>query len=142
LAKKIHLRVVTPDAVKAELSADMVIMRCNTGDMGVLPGHEACSAVLDYGVLRIMNEGSEERRMAVFGGVAQIRDDVVSILANSAEWPEDIDHAKVEAARDAAQRRLQEETDDMDIARDQVLLRRSLVQLEVSTYSTLNKPSS
>jgi len=133
-AKKLRLRIVTPARIKVDEDIDMVIMRCITGDMGVMPGHEAHSAALNYGILRIMNEGVE-RRIAVYGGVASIQNNVLTILTNDAEWPEDIDRARAEADLEAAERRLQEKAGDIDIQHDQVLLRRALVQIEVSSYT-------
>ena len=137
-AGKLHLRIITPENEKLNENADMVIMRCTTGDMGILPGHEACSAVLDYGVLRIL-DGESERRMAVFGGVAQVRDNAVTILANDAQWPEDIDRARAEAEHEQVERRMRESADDMELQRDHVMLRRTLVQIEVSSYPLLSK---
>jgi len=134
---KLRLRVATPDKVKYDRDADMVIIRCITGDMGILPKHEACSAILDYGVLRIMNEG-EELRMAVFGGIAQIRDDLVTILANDAQWPEDIDLSLVEAERELTSRRIMENADDLQIQKEQVTMRRTFVQIEVSSYPLIS----
>jgi F-type H+-transporting ATPase subunit epsilon len=136
--EKLRLRVATPDNVKYDQDAEMVIMRCITGDMGILPRHESCSAILDYGVLRILNDG-DERRMAVFGGIAQIRDNVLTILANDAQWPEDIDITHAEAERDRAARLLQEGPEDLNIQREQVKMRRSLVQIEVSSYPLMSK---
>jgi len=136
--EKLRLRIATPDKKKYDEDADMVIMRCITGDIGILPKHEACSAILDVGVLRILNDG-EELRMAVFGGIAQVRDNVVNILANDAQWPEEIDLAHVEAERDRTSLRIQESNDDLEIQRDQVLMRRTLVQIEVSSYPLISK---
>jgi len=137
-AEQLNLRIATPDNIKYDEKAEMVILRCITGDMGILPHHEATSAILDYGVLRILN-GEEERRMAVFGGVAQIGDNNVTILANDAQWPEDIDIAFVEAERERMARRTQDAADDLTIARDQILMRRTLVQIEVSAFPLIAK---
>ena len=137
-ARKLHLRITTPENVKYDEDAEMVIMRCITGDMGILADHEATSAILDYGILRIFND-EEERRMAVFGGIAQIGDNRVSILANDAQWPEDIDMAFVKAERDRLERRSQESQDDLTIQRDQVIMRRTLVQMEVSTFPLVSR---
>ena len=87
-AKKLRLRIVTPEQVMTDGDADMVIMRCTTGDMGILPGHEACSAALDDGTLRVL-DGGGERRVAVHGGVATIQNDVLTILTNAAEWADE-----------------------------------------------------
>jgi F-type H+-transporting ATPase subunit epsilon len=137
-ARKLHLRIATPDNVKYDEEAEMVIMRCITGDMGILADHEATSAILDFGVLRIINN-EEERRMAVFGGIAQIGENKVTILANDAQWPEDIDVAFVEAERDRMERRSRESQDDLALQRDQVVMRRTLVQMEVSTFPLVSR---
>ena len=138
MAGTLQLRIITPEGAKFDESADMVIMRCTTGDMGILPGHEACSAILGYGALRIFS-GEAERRMAVFGGIVQVRDNVVTLLTESAQWPEDIDRAQAEAEREQAQRRLQESTDDVEMQKYQVAMRRTLVQIEVSAYPLISK---
>jgi F-type H+-transporting ATPase subunit epsilon len=131
--KKVHLRIVTPHEVKVDQAADMVIFRCVNGDMGVLPGHEPTAAVLDDGILRILNAGAE-RRIAVFGGIAEVKDDAVNILTSSAEWPEDVDRARAENDRRQAELLLQEQTDNLKIQSYQVLLRRALVRIEISIH--------
>ncbi|MDR2599564.1 MAG: ATP synthase F1 subunit epsilon [Oscillospiraceae bacterium] len=136
-AATFRLRITTPENVKYDEDTQMVIMRCITGDMGIMAGHEPTSVILDYGVLRIIN-GDEERRMAVFGGMAQVQDNIVTILANDAQWPEDIDIAFVEAERDRMERRSQDNIDDLAIARDQIIMRRTLVQIEVSTFPLIS----
>ena len=133
VAPTMQLRITTPECVKYDDVAEMVILRCISGDMGILPNHEPISAILDFGVLRIINDGAE-RRMAVFGGIAQVGDNKVTILANNAQWPEDIDIALVEAERERMLRRSQVDRDDLTIQKDQVALRRTLVQIEVSSF--------
>jgi F-type H+-transporting ATPase subunit epsilon len=133
-----RLRVATPDNVKFDDDVEMVIMRCITGDMGILANHEATSTILDYGILRILDSGVE-RRMAVYGGIAQVRDNSVTILANDAQWPEDIDIAFVESEKERMARRAQENLDALEIQRDAILMRRTLVQIEVSAYPIIGK---
>ena len=139
MAEKLRLRVATPKNVKYDKDADMVIMRCITGDWGVLPKHEASSAILDYGILRIVNTGEEERRMAVFGGIAQVKDNVVTVLANDAQWPEDIDRALAEAEHEQIKSRIQDSKDELSLQKEQVNMRRTLVQIEVSAYPLISK---
>lgn len=138
-AKKVQLRIVTPTKVKLDEKADMVIMRCIDGDMGIMPGHEARSVVLDYGILRIIDNDGKERKIAVFGGFAEIHDNILTVLTHDAEWPEDVDIERAKADHENAQRRIQERTDDMELHKDQILLRRALVRMEVSSYNLLNE---
>jgi len=135
---KIRLKIITPEKIKVDQDVRMVIMRCVTGDLGVLPGHKPCSALLDYGLLRILADDSE-RRMAVYGGLAMIRNDVLTILTDDADWPEEIDLARANLDREYAEKRLREKLDDMEIQNDQVLLRRALVQIEVSSSSLIDE---
>ncbi|MCL2671603.1 MAG: ATP synthase F1 subunit epsilon [Clostridiales bacterium] len=138
--KKLHLRIITPDRTKLDEEVGMVILRCTTGNLGVLPRHEARSAVLDVGILRILNDGTE-RWLAVYGGLAVIQDNAVIVLANDADWPEEIDHARANADREHIEQRMREWTDDIELQNDHLLLRRALVQIEVSASSFMEKDS-
>ena len=137
MANKMRLRVATPENAKFDNDVEMVIMRCISGDMGILPHHEAASAILDDGVLRIMNDGGE-RRMAVFGGIAQIRNNTVTLIANDAKWPEEIDVASVGSDLERLTDQMKEEPDSAEQKRCLVLMRRCSLQLEVGNYSTVN----
>ena len=136
MAKKLQLRIITPDAVKVDEPVDMVIMRTSTGDMGILPGREPVSAVLYIGTMRIIAD-NEERLIAVYGGIAQIQNDEVLIICNGAQWPEEIERDAAHAEHSEAESRLRNAQDKAQIQRDQFAMRRALVQIEVSSYPIL-----
>lgn len=131
--KKINLTITTPRGVKFVEEADMVIMRCIDGDLGVLPGHEPLSAVLGDGILRIINDGVESK-LAVFGGTAEIHDRTVNIFSTIAQRPEEIDRERAERDRREAEATLLEKSEEEQSKKLQVLLHRSLVRIEVSTH--------
>jgi len=133
LEKQLRLRVITPTETKIDESVDMVILRCLDGDMGILPGHDTFLCVLADGILRIRTR-RRERRLAVFGGIAEIQNDDLVILTDEAHWPGEIDRDRAEEAREHLQRMIQEQADDRDILKDQILLRRALVQIEVGSF--------
>ena len=86
--KKIDLKIISPgEPIDSRIpaTADMVIMRCTTGDLGVLPGRTPCSMVLDEGKLRIFNQGSEVS-VKIAGGVASVSKDVVTVLTEKIEF--------------------------------------------------------
>ena len=139
-AEKLRLRITTPDDIKYIDEVDMVVIRSTSGDIGLMPGHAPAAFILDDGVMRI-KDGEDELRMAVFGGIAQIRNNRVTVIANDAQWPDDIDPARVETERARIERRLKESKDDLEIQKDQVLMRRTLVQMEVSSYPLIAKRS-
>ena len=89
--KKLDLSIISPGNKsdrQMPTTADMVILRLTSGDLGILPGRMPCSMVLGEGVLRILNDGSETR-MNISGGVASVSQDVVTVMTESIEWLED-----------------------------------------------------
>jgi len=88
--KKLELRIIAPSMnleKKPPKFADMVVVHCITGELGILPGRVACSMVLGKGSLRI-HEGETEYRMKIDGGIASVSNDVVTVLMNALEWAE------------------------------------------------------
>jgi len=139
--KKLKLKVVTPREVKLETDADMVVLRCVDGDIGIRSGHATCVAILGVGVLRVKNNG-QEKRLAVGGGHVYVHDDAVSVIADEAEWPEDIDVRRAEIEREEAERRLRDHAEAIEVNSAQLLLRRALVRIEVSSYSIMHDTTS
>ena len=131
--KKINLNITTPRGLKFVEKADMIVMRCIDGDLGVLYGHKPVSTILGDGILRIVND-SIEKKLAVFGGIAEIAGDTVNIFTTIAQHPEEIDHELAERQRQEAESILHEETEEAYIRSAHVLLRRSLVRLEVGLH--------
>ena len=134
MAKTLRLKIITPLRLLYDDDVEMVILRVENGDMGILPGHERCAAVLGYGPLRIVTGGSAEGEIAVLGGFAEILDDRVTVLSDTAEWPDEIDRIRAEAAKERASQRIQQKNSDTDMQRAELSLRRALVRIEVSSY--------
>ena len=87
-SKKLELKIISPGQKihkRIPTMADMVIMRCTTGDLGVLPGRAPCSVVLGEGEMRILNEG-KEINVKIGGGVANVSHDVVTVLSEIVEY--------------------------------------------------------
>ena len=132
--KTFNLKVVTPGGVKFSDSAQMVIMRTTTGDMGILPGHEPCSAALAQGIVRITASDGNRRCMGVFGGLAKMEEDTLTLLTGAAQWPDEVDPALAHAEREECLQRLREERTPAQIQQDKALLRQALVRIELSEY--------
>src|SRR5438094_288940 len=71
----------------------------------MLPGHAAFLTTLGTGEV-MYRAGRDEHYLAVSGGFAEVRNDKVIILADTAERPEEIDRGRAERARERAERRL------------------------------------
>ena len=132
--KTFRLNIITPKGLKVDEEVDLVVLRSIYGDMGIMANHAFFSVALNYSILRFINNGIEQR-IAVYGGIATVKDNMLKVLTSGAEWPQEIDLAKAQSDRDHAERRLREKSDDLTIRNDQVLLRRALVQIEISARS-------
>ena len=126
---KIALKVITPNRQMFNGEADMVIMRTASGDVGIMHGHQPMVTVLDYGVMRIQNEGEEDKNAAVFGGFAQIDKEGITVLTDIAEWSDEIDLERAEQARKRAEERLSKKANDLDVLRAELALKRALVRI-------------
>jgi len=113
--KKLEISIITPNATEQDKykfhgHADMAVLHCLTGDMGILPGRVACSAILGEGALRILDEEAE-RRIAVLGGVFHFENDILTLITQKAMLPGEIDIAATEIATREYEARLSTETD-------------------------------
>lgn len=131
--EKLNLIITTPRGVKFKEEADMIIMRCIDGDLGVLPGHEAISTVLGDGTLRIINDDFE-RKLAVFGGVVEVNNNDVKIITTIAQRPGEIDLERAKRDREEAEIAMKEIEDDAQFKEFQVAVRRSMVRIEVNLH--------
>src|SRR5881397_2902972 len=99
------LELATPARMLVTAEVDEVVAPGSEGYFGVLPGHAAFLTTLGVGVVSY-RIGRDEHQLAVAGGFAEVRNDKVIVLADSAERPEEIDRARAERAKERAERRL------------------------------------
>ena len=94
----IKLLVNTPDRVFYHDDATFVELSTSEGDIGVYPGHIPLTAVVVPCVLSIHN-GNDVKKAAVHGGIIEILKDKITILAEVAEWSDEIDVERANEAR-------------------------------------------
>ncbi|MCY9029718.1 F0F1 ATP synthase subunit epsilon [Bacillus inaquosorum] len=129
--KTVKVNIVTPDGPVYDANIEMVSVRAESGDLGILPGHIPTVAPLKIGAVRLKKDGQTEL-VAVSGGFVEVRPDQVTILAQAAETAEGIDKERAAAARQRAQERLNSQSDDTDIRRAELALQRALNRLDVA----------
>src|SRR6185436_12572908 len=104
VAERLTLELATPTRMVVTAEVDEVVAPGSEGYFGVLPGHAPLLATLGIGELTY-RVGRDESHVAASGGFAEVRNDKVIVLADSAELPQDIDRARAERARDRAEAR-------------------------------------
>lgn len=127
------LEIVTPDHLVFSKQVNSLTVKGADGDLGILPGHIPLVTPLQVAPL-IVKAGGETTTIAVHGGFMEVHKDKVTVLAESAELPKDIDLERAEAAKERAQRRLQSRSkqDDVDHRRAELALQRAVTRIKVS----------
>jgi F-type H+-transporting ATPase subunit epsilon len=130
----LHVELATPIRLVLAEDADEVVIPGSDGYFGVLPGHAPLLALLGVGEV-MCRTGRMERYLAVSGGFAKVGPERVTILAETAERPEEIDTARAHAARERAERQLAARGGDeeIDYAQAALALERAQVRLRVAT---------
>ena len=124
------LRIITPDRVFYEGTADMIEFNTTEGEIGVLPGHIPMTVIIKPGVLTI-TEKDEVQEAALHSGFVEILPDRMTILAEVVEWPGEIDLERAEAAKRRAEERIKSHTPETDMARAETALMRAIARIQV-----------
>lgn len=140
------VQVVTPDGLKYDHHASFIHAVTKDGQIGILPGHINLIAPLEVDELKVrrVDDESHVDWIAVNGGIIEVKDDFITIIANSAERDRDIDVSRAERAKQRAERVLEKATKrvleeatksdrNVDVQRAQVALRRALNRINVGT---------
>ncbi len=135
MAQNIQLSVVTPEKEVVSDEAQIVMAPGSVGEFGVLSGHTPFLTSLKVGAVHYTDGQGKEQLIFVSGGFAEVLPDKVTILAESAERKQDIDVQRAEEARTRAEKRISGTgaAEDVDMARAQAALARSLQRLRIAS---------
>ncbi|MCA1850354.1 MAG: F0F1 ATP synthase subunit epsilon [Acidobacteria bacterium] len=131
MAERIQLEVITPERRLLSEAVDSVTVPGLGGELGILPGHTPLISQLQTGILSY-TQGGTTRRLHVSGGFVEVSGDRVSVLADVAERPEEIDATRARQAREHAERALSSfsgSEEEFEAARAR--LERSMVRLRL-----------
>src|SRR5207244_530526 len=132
----LQLRIVSADKSLVDEMVDEVEIPGADGYFGVLPGHTQLLALLGAGEMWY-RRGTEVHHLVIALGFAEVQPDAVTILAQIAERPDEIDVARAEAAKRRAEERLARPQVDMDAERARIALLKSLIRLQVATRARI-----
>jgi F-type H+-transporting ATPase subunit epsilon len=133
---QLQLEVVTPERRVLAESVNSVNVPGRNGELGILPGHAALISELQTGVLSYTEDGTTFQ-LLVSGGFVEVNDDRVSVLAEVAERPEEIDATRARAARDQLEKQMGSWSgSEADFEKAKTEFERSNVRLQLATAST------
>jgi F-type H+-transporting ATPase subunit epsilon len=129
----LQLEVVTPERRVLSESVNSVTVPGRNGEMQILPGHAALISELKTGVLSYTEDGTTFQ-LHVSGGFVEVNDDRVSVLAEIAEHPEEIDAARAKLSREHTEKQLSSWTGtEEDFEKARAKLERSMVRLQLAS---------
>ncbi len=134
MAGKLNLEIAVPERQLINEEVDEVQAPAATGYLGVLPGHAPLVSELQVGVLSF-RVGDKIRAMALDSGVMEVLPAHVRVLADEAQWGEEVDIDKESRTRDQVQERLRERTESVDFDRERLVLARAQARLEAHARS-------
>lgn len=124
------LKIVCPERMFYEGKAKMVELNTTEGEIGVYADHLPMTMILKPGVLTITEEDGV-KEAALHAGFIEILPDKVTILAEVAEWPDEIDLERAERAKERAENRLANKDASVNILRAESALARSLTRISL-----------
>jgi len=136
----LKVEIVTPDRRAYEGTADKVTLPTALGSIGILPGHQPITAVIAAGEVILTVEG-KVTRLAIDQGFLRVVSDKVSVVTEAAIDEAKIDLKAVENAEARARQaveaaRNQKDTDPVEVAKMEQILRFALVQRLVKSRTS------
>lgn len=126
-----QLEIVTPAKLVVKDAAEEAQIPALSGYLGILPGHAPLITELAVGVITYKASGTTHS-LSVAWGFAEVLPDKVTILAEAAERPHDIDIERAQEARDRAEQRLKSNDPQVDYTRAEDALQRAETRLNVA----------
>jgi F-type H+-transporting ATPase subunit epsilon len=138
----IKLDLVTPVRRLISTEVEELTAKAFEGEVEILPGHANYITLLNAGALSFTDSG-KKREVAVSGGFMEVSlNHGIRVMAEAAEFAENIDVKRAESAKERAQRRISDfdpARQDLDIARAEAALKRALNRLQVAERADLGE---
>ena len=131
MAEMFELKIIEPDGMFFEGQASFLEFSSVMGEMGVYANHIPLTTILAPGVMKIHNDG-QVKKAAVIGGFIEIQKDRITVMAEDAQWPEEIDVERAKAAKKRAEERLQKKDAGLDTARAEAALKRAMARISAA----------
>ena len=126
----IRCDIVSAEAEIFQGEATLIVATGEMGELGIAPRHAPLITRLKPGKVVVTQPSGEVLDFAIGGGILEVQPQVVTILADTAIRADDIDEAKVRAAKEEAERILAGRGEAMEVAEAQAKLAESLAQLQ------------
>ncbi len=122
------VKILSPERVFYEGEATFIEFNTTAGVRGIYPKHVPTTMVIQPGILKIV-EADGEKLAALHSGFVEVLQDSITMLAESVEWPDEIDEKRAEEAKIRAERRINDNSQDHN--RAELALKRAVIRLQM-----------
>jgi F-type H+-transporting ATPase subunit epsilon len=126
-----HLDVVSAEESLFSGRVSYLLVSGQEGDLGIMPGHTPLLTPIKPGMVKMVKQHGGEEVIYVSGGFLEVQPSGVTVLADTAIRGKDLDQAKAEEAKRAAEEQISNPNKDMDYARVAAKLAQAIAQLRV-----------
>ena len=127
------IKIIEPDGMLYEGKGEFLEFTSVEGEMGIYKNHIPLTTILEPCVVRI-HVGGEVKKAAVLGGFIEIQKEYVTILAEDANWPDEIDLERAKASKKRAEERLSKKESGLDVARAEASLKRAIARIGAKDF--------
>lgn len=128
--KTMQLNIVSAESSLFSGKVKQLIASGSAGELGIFPGHTALLTSLKPGQIKVEMEDSSEEVFFMSGGMLEVQPQEVTILADTAVRADDIDEAAAIAAKEVAERKLEEQKSGIEYSKALTELAEAAAQLK------------
>ena len=129
------LKVIASDHVFYNGNCEALVVPAHDGEVGILPHREAMILAIQEGELKFRIPGEQEYHHAVVGlGIVQVANNLVTVVVDTAERPEDIDEVRAKQALERAKEQLRQKQSIREYYMSKASMARALSRLKASQH--------
>lgn len=126
-----NIEIISPDELFYTGQITFVEFTTVEGEVGIYKNHIPTTTILEPCVLTFYN-AKESRKCAIMGGFVEIQKEKITILAEDAQWPEEIDVERAEKSAQRAQDRIEKKVANLDVGRAETALKRAMARINTT----------
>jgi len=131
MADTVQIDIVSAEESIFSGNAEFIVAPAKMGEVGIYPHHAPMITPLKSGSVRIkLAEKNEEQLIFVSGGILEVQPGRVTVLSDTAIRGSDLDEAKAQAAKKAAEEAMKNKSAEIDFAKAQAELAEAMAQLQ------------
>jgi len=124
-----HLDVVSAETSLFSGRVSHLSVSGQEGELGIMPGHTPLLTPIKPGMVHLVKQGGSEEVIYISGGFLEVQPGGVTVLADTAIRGQDLDQAKAEEAKLAAETQMSNPSSDIDFALVTAQLAQAVAQL-------------